>query len=728
MPKRVKTIDLTELSPTCNKVSFEINKLDALHLEIETGEVIKSDTKVELFIMKPNNQLVSETITTISGSTVKIDVKNGALDVAGTAIGRIKLSDSDGTVSTAPFYFAINDSFTNDDAIVNEVGIGAIEELKKQIDDAQIDPEVLKNKVEETINNGGLDLDVASKEEVLILNSQLNTKASKFELEVERKRINNFTRLNEGSTTGDAELIDARISANGEVYTTAGENVRDIAKGNGIVDKAIAPIKTNFLQNNYLLNLFDGNYLKGKISGDTGACKYEDDENGKLAIIKIKPNTVYSVIKNKISRFNMVTSTKILKNNEIGDGSLNINLSASTFKNYTFTSGNNDEYLYVSVTINKDEDVFLQVVEGTQTELTTNIYSFIPNDNLDVYSKEEIDKKVFSFKNVDFLEKSNINLYDGETYFENRKIAGASPNMTITSSANCRTAVVEIKPNTTYSIILESTTLLENGKNYFKILTSSQLYNNSDYWVEGKSMDAIIRARNYTFTSGNNDKYLYIFYTDKNEECLIQVVEGTQTEFSVTSYDTIINPKKNLNVFNKNEVLDLIKNNTMNNRDIKCIKTGTNLEIYVPSKTSSNYIRYSYKRIDDNNINMHQWRVLKTYLVDKNFNIIFDFDGQTEWEGAILEQGASDFIGGFHGDENNVFLSVLIDGKEYDINGDDFNVDVKNEIRIVNNSILNRCNTPNDNVFNRYKVNIWNKDNYIVANRYIALQDFIISS
>ena len=35
MPKRVKTIDLTKLSPTCNKVSFEINKLDELHLEIK---------------------------------------------------------------------------------------------------------------------------------------------------------------------------------------------------------------------------------------------------------------------------------------------------------------------------------------------------------------------------------------------------------------------------------------------------------------------------------------------------------------------------------------------------------------------------------------------------------------------------------------------------------------------------------------------------------------------
>ena len=134
MPKRAKTINLTKVSPTCNKISFEINKLDTLHLEIETGEVIKPDTKVELFIMKPDNKLVSETITTISGSTVKVDVKNGALDVAGIAIGRIKLSDSDGIVSTAPFYFTINDSFTNDEAIINSVGVEIFEDLLNRLE------------------------------------------------------------------------------------------------------------------------------------------------------------------------------------------------------------------------------------------------------------------------------------------------------------------------------------------------------------------------------------------------------------------------------------------------------------------------------------------------------------------------------------------------------------------------------------------------------------------
>ena len=46
------------------------------------------------------------------------------------------------------------------------------------------------------------------------------------EIDVERKRINNFTKLGEGSTTGDAELADMRVGADGKEYDTAGEAVR----------------------------------------------------------------------------------------------------------------------------------------------------------------------------------------------------------------------------------------------------------------------------------------------------------------------------------------------------------------------------------------------------------------------------------------------------------------------------------------------------------------------
>lgn len=45
-------------------------------------------------------------------------------------------------------------------------------------------------------------------------------------IEVERARINALASLKDGSTTGDAELQDIRIGANGKIYESAGEAVR----------------------------------------------------------------------------------------------------------------------------------------------------------------------------------------------------------------------------------------------------------------------------------------------------------------------------------------------------------------------------------------------------------------------------------------------------------------------------------------------------------------------
>ena len=50
------------------------------------------------------------------------------------------------------------------------------------------------------------------------------------EISAERARINAFTSLKEGSTTGDAELIDARVDFKGNTHANVGEHIRTVGR------------------------------------------------------------------------------------------------------------------------------------------------------------------------------------------------------------------------------------------------------------------------------------------------------------------------------------------------------------------------------------------------------------------------------------------------------------------------------------------------------------------
>ena len=60
----------------------------------------------------------------------------------------------------------------------------------------------------------------------LITELQDDVDENKVAIEVERSRINQFVALEEGSTTGDAELQDIRVSYYGKTYSSAGDAVR----------------------------------------------------------------------------------------------------------------------------------------------------------------------------------------------------------------------------------------------------------------------------------------------------------------------------------------------------------------------------------------------------------------------------------------------------------------------------------------------------------------------
>lgn len=89
------------------------------------------------------------------------------------------------------------------------------------------------------------------------LSSQIKDKANNNDLEIERKRINNLAKLSEGSTTGDAELLDIRIGHDNVVYDNAGDAVRSQYKKLKDITDTIATISKVTSKN--VINLYNTN-------------------------------------------------------------------------------------------------------------------------------------------------------------------------------------------------------------------------------------------------------------------------------------------------------------------------------------------------------------------------------------------------------------------------------------------------------------------------------------
>ena len=84
------------------------------------------------------------------------------------------------------------------------------------------------------------------------INLQLNRKASQTDLEAQKARIDNFTSLADGSTTGDAELIDARVGIDGTTYNNVGSAVREqIKKRTAFVNEVEQYLKEENRQNGH---------------------------------------------------------------------------------------------------------------------------------------------------------------------------------------------------------------------------------------------------------------------------------------------------------------------------------------------------------------------------------------------------------------------------------------------------------------------------------------------
>ena len=206
-----------------------------------------------------------------------------------------------------------------------------------------------------------------------------------------------------------------------------------------------------------------------------------------------------------------------------------------------------------------------------------------------------VDGEVYGEK-TNFLNQLNKNMFKGE--FLDYYLSGNDERMKLTKSDTGKLVALDIKGNTQYSIN-KTVVGIEGSDYYFKIATFTKsvedvlkLLNSGDVYVDGAILKTLTSTTtehlNYKFTSGANDKSVFILVA-KEKEPYTEVIQGNVTGLLYDSYDGIYEAKAN--VFFKGEN---IKDKTIDIEKMRYYETanknlfdGNFLNFYVSGKNST---------------------------------------------------------------------------------------------------------------------------------------------
>lgn len=172
-------------------------------------------------------------------------------------------------------------------------------------------------------------------------------------LSVERARIDNFVSLPEGVTTGDAELIDVRVGADGRTYDSAGTAVREqfTRKANLFDFNQMANLLGVEYGSAYADSTVEAKLIGGYIhdSGEHPIYRLEGSEQYQLWRYSVKKNTTYHLY----GYHSISNGFPVLgyKNTAGFDGAVEVLLTqdnTNTFLDFSYTP-EEDGYLFLAV-------------------------------------------------------------------------------------------------------------------------------------------------------------------------------------------------------------------------------------------------------------------------------------------------------------------------------------------------------------------------------------------
>lgn len=184
---------------------------------------------VTLNMVKPIKVFANAVITNAVEGKIKVNLSNDILSQRGIFPADISVFNSSGKViSSANFDLDVDVSQRDEGAAEASEDMSALKVALGKVNNLETQYAPRLNSVE----------------------SSLEQKASQTALEIEKNRINNLV-ANTGNTSGNSEIIDIRVGADGKTYPTAAEAVREqvnkLSKGIDIEVDAINKYKCDFI-------------------------------------------------------------------------------------------------------------------------------------------------------------------------------------------------------------------------------------------------------------------------------------------------------------------------------------------------------------------------------------------------------------------------------------------------------------------------------------------------
>lgn len=303
-------------------------------------------------------------------------------------------------------------------------------------------------------------------------------------------RMDEFTKLEEGSTTGDAELTDGRVGADGKTYTNIG----------GAIRGQVTDLKSDLARLNNIVNpnaFFLGDYVDGKYL-DKWANQNELVSHCISDFNKVSPNTSY-VVPHEFQLFiNQYTGDK----NNISSGWIQI--SGTTDEFYVFTTGDTTEYVRFSLAKTNANKMYLY--EGSEKPIHTleGIYVSVDKQENRISTAERKIKELYAEKEENVFTTDNAT--DG-------KYLDKWGNLLDLSTYSV-TDYIEVESNALYTFP-HSYHLLINSYDTNKS-------NNPNQWVEIASTS----EKHYVLNTGNDIKYIRISYPTVNANDVYAIKES----------------------------------------------------------------------------------------------------------------------------------------------------------------------------------------------------------